>query len=360
MSSLSYREWDIFINERAKTSGGAITGRYQCVVPAFLMSRQTIGFLAEGFELRYPRPLRLERQIRPDIAEAGLPANGQDFVIDIWGQFDVGRSAREQIDDVLSYVGTLSVCTDFPLDVKAMQFVDQWGTAVFHASRRPIGRGVGFEIEERGAASGKINEDFEYFRGVLGAVGSKQKVAIRHYLTGMTLLALEDHTPGLIDAAYMQFYQAIEASTGDHRLEVVQKEIAKKPLKNSRDVQIICHQVFNVRHKYFGHGSETDFHEIADAGPEQAFRVAKQCLVARWLCRALIDCETSSRNILAREMRFYLGDHSDAFHGSIHELEGAFWADFGQGGDPKKKACKTYDAEGAAAEPYTFREAPQA
>jgi len=172
----------------------------------------------------------------------------------------------------------------------------------------------------------------------------------------MGLLAMEDALPGLIDAAYMQFYQSIEALTGACALDDAKKAIAALGLNDSATLQAICHQVFLVRHKYFGHGNETDFHEIADQGMAEATRVARQVLVARWLCKTLIDAQSPSKVSLVREMRIYGPEGSSEFRGQIAELEGMFWVNFGQ--STGKANCKMYDATGASAPAYTFPAAP--
>ncbi len=59
---------------------------------------------------------------------------------------------------------------------------------------------------------------------------------------------------GLIDAAFMQFYQACEllCRDKDGRMKQSKKFIAKLEPKDSRDLQIIAHQVWRVRNKISG------------------------------------------------------------------------------------------------------------
>jgi hypothetical protein len=354
MSSLNYREWDIFINERLKALGDICNGHYICFVSAFTMAQQTIGLLNETCELHTSHPHLLDTCIPQPMGELQLDVREPLLPLQIFGQFDLAKDAREQIDSISRYLDALSMCTDFPLHMQAIQFIDHNQGLVFRATRRPFGRAVGFEIEERSAAVSKITNDFDRFLSHLKGPEPRLRVAIRHYLTGMTLLALEDQVPGLIDAAYMQFYQGIEALLGTSVCDKAKKRIARTNLIDPRLAQIVCHQVFNVRHKYFGHGNEPDFHDISDRGPEEAVRLAKQSLVARWLCRILIDSESQSQLPFLREMRIYGAQGSDEFRGTQDELKSRFWIDFGQTKEIGKRECKLYDVTDPKIEPFYF------
>lgn len=354
MSSLNYREWDIFINEQVKAAGKICSGFYACYVPLFAMATQTIGLLTEGFEFHTTGPVRLSGES----FERVQTQTGSLIPIKVFGQYDPTKNTKEQIDAISDYLNALATCIDFPLPLLQVQFIDAHQGIVMHAARKAFGRGIGLEIDERTAISEKICTDFHKIRTYLGSDSSPEKVAIRHYLTGMTLLSLEDQAPGLIDAAYMQFYQGIEAQLKTHELKKAKIAIAQQKNIDTRTTQIICHQVFSVRHKYFGHADEFNFHEISDSGALDAFRLAKQCLVARWLCRLLIDQATDSQNLLKREMRFYGAGRSDVFFGTLQEVESNFWIDFGQMTDTKKEECDIYNAAGVVNDAYAFSLSP--
>jgi hypothetical protein len=246
------------------------------------------------------------------------------------------------------------MCVDFPLHMQATQFIDHNQGLIFQATRRPFSRAVGFEVEGRSAAVSKITNDFDSFLAHLNDPKPGFRVAIRHYLTGMTLLGLEDQVPGLIDAAYMQFYQGVESLLGTGVCDKAKRIIARTNVIDPRLAQIVCHQVFNVRHKYFGHGDEPDFHDNSSRGPEDSARLAKQSLVARWLCRVLIDSESQSRLPFLREMRIYGVLGSDEFQGTQDDLKSRFWIDFGQVKEAGKRKCKLYDATGYEIELIDF------
>lgn len=56
----------------------------------------------------------------------------------------------------------------------------------------------------------------------------------------------------------MQFYQGCEALCKDPKgnLEPSKKFIAQQATSNKKELQIITHQVWRVRNKYYGHGDK--------------------------------------------------------------------------------------------------------
>lgn len=353
MSALAYRSWDMFLNQRIAALKPLCHGYFEVDLVAFMMTEQTLEFLEQQFELRLPHPDKVN--VPAPLMGIVRQWRGTHPKLRIYGTFSPGQPAEPQIDAITAYLTALAVCVDHPLTAQTIRFEDDQEGLVLQAIRRPFGRGVAFELEERGRANGKIQADFPSLAHTASQPGPLM-VAIRHYLCGMGLLAMEDALPGLIDAAYMQFYQGIEALAGTYVLEDAKKAIAALGLPDSATLQAICHQVFLVRHKYFGHGNETDFHEIADQGMAEATRVARQVLVARWLCKTLLDAQSPSKASLVREMRIYGPEGSSEFRGQIADLEGTFWVNFGQ--STGKANCKIYDATGAPAPAYTFPAAP--
>jgi hypothetical protein len=353
MSALAYRSWDIFLNQRVAALKPLCHGHFEVDLVAFMMTEQTLEFLEQYFELHSPHPVK----VNTPTPLAGIIRQWRGTLpkLRIYGTFAPCQAAEPQIEAITAYLTALAVCVDHPLTAHTIRFEDDQEGLVLQAIRRPFGRGVAFELEERDLANGKIQADFAALAHTASQPGPLM-VAIRHYLCGMGLLAMEDTLPGLIDAAYMQFYQGIEALTGTYVLEDAKKAIAALGLPNSATLQVICHQVFSVRHKYFGHGNETDFHEIADQGMAEATRVARQVLVARWLCKTLLDAQSPSKVSLVREMRIYGPEGSSEFRGQIADLEGTFWVNFGQ--STGKANCKIYDATAVSAPPYTFPVAP--
>lgn len=65
---------------------------------------------------------------------------------------------------------------------------------------------MAFEINERYTAQQKLLAALNYYKPATPEL----KVAIQHYLTGMTLLDPENLLSGLTDAAFMQFFQGCE------------------------------------------------------------------------------------------------------------------------------------------------------
>lgn len=353
MSALNYRDWDAFLNQRVSTHKTVCNGYFEVELFAFLMTEQTVEFIEQNFDLRLPTPIKIESPA--GISHILRQWRGTQPKLRIYGEFRPQEPIEPQLEKIGDYLAAIALCVDHPLTAQVIRFEDQQDGLVLQASRHPFARGVGFEIEERGFANQKVQGDFPQLQVLMSTPGN-MKVAARHYLCGMGLLAFEDSIPGLIDAAYMQFYQCIEALLETHVVDGAKKAIAKMNLPNSYELQVCCHQVFSVRHKYFGHGNETDFHEIADQGVLEATRVARQVLVARWLSKVIFDARSPSGTFLAREMRIYGPEGSSEFRGLLSDLEGVFWVDFGQ--TAGKANCKTYDSSGAQGESYTFPNSP--
>ncbi len=125
----------------------------------------------------------------------------------------------------------------------------------------------------------------------------------------------------------MQFYQACEVLCGENfKLPEVKKYIAVKYPHESRSLQLIAHHVWQIRHNYFGHGNVSN-HITNLSGIQETFNAAKQVLVARWLCKRLLDLDTNS-NPLAREMRLYHKSGSVEFTGSVQSLTNEFYTGY--------------------------------
>ena len=147
----------------------------------------------------------------------------------------------------------------------------------------------------------------------------------------------------------MQFYQGCEALCRDPRgnLESSKKYIASTGLPDSRDLQVIAHQVWRVRNKYFGHG-DVGYNLHSNLNKDHAESVAKQVLVVRYLCRRLIDINAPSGIHLTREMGFYFGSYSGNFNGTIAEIEGNFRVNY------DRRNSKVYDINGNEVDVYTI------
>lgn len=172
----------------------------------------------------------------------------------------------------------------------------------------------------------------------------------KHYLTGLSLLSLEDQVTGLIDAAFMQFYQGCELLCRDSvgGIENSKKYIAKLALEKSRELQIIAHHIWRVRNKYFGHG-DVLYNEMSNQNVESVIQVAKQVLVARYLCKQLLDAHTPSRVPLVREMGLFSENYSGDFRGQVGQIENTFRADY------DRRSVKIYDLDGNKIEDYDIK-----
>lgn len=183
-------------------------------------------------------------------------------------------------------------------------------------SRLPFARGVAFKIEERGVAAQSFQlGDFK--------LSEKARVSQQHYSTGMALLAGEDSVSGLVDAAFMQFYLAVEAILERHEKDAAleQGHVLFDAGFDDNLEKIVAH-VYVSRHRFFGHAHPKYLKGILDT--DTAFDIAKQTLVARWCARKLLELELK-RPLVKREVRLYQSPQkSVAFFGDAESLGNEF------------------------------------
>lgn len=337
MSALSYRTWDIWVNSGFYESDQQLDGYFECSVVPVAMVPQTVEFLAESFEVRARRLLPIGRA-RPEIIRHAITSEDGQLCIRLYESLDTSVDKNELIEGVNRFIEALSLATDSSLICQKIRFISHQYGKLLTAFRRPIGRGIGFEIEERAVASTKLTTDLDYYED---ETDTSLLVGRRHYLAGMQLLSLEDQIAGLLDAAFMQFYQGCEVLCRHPKgeLEASKIFIAGKRVPDGRDLQIIAHQVWRVRNKYFGHGDVT-YNLRANLGIVTASAVAKQVLVVRYLCRRLLDLSAPSGKHLNREMHLYFNEGSGSFRGTVGELEGPFRVDF------DRRDSNIYDGSG--------------
>jgi hypothetical protein len=151
----------------------------------------------------------------------------------------------------------------------------------------------------------------------------KVRVAHQHYSTGMSLLAGEDSVSGLVDAAFMQFYLAMEAVLGRHETSEALKAAAQMfGDECDQNLRAIVSHVYLARHRFFGHAHPKYLGGLLDTNT--AFDIAKQTLVARWCARRLMELELK-RPLVKRELRLYAGPQkSVAFFGDASSLLSEF------------------------------------
>lgn len=349
MSSISYRTWEYWINKECFDTKKTYYGWFECIIAPTLMATQTVEFLIEQYEIKDFQFTQISTY-PPQYKQQLMYTNENELCLKIYTSFDTTQDVKLIIDKVIDFLTTLSISTDFPLICHKIRFVDSNYGKLVIANRKSIGRGVGFEVKERGIASHKISNQFLEYSNLM-VTDEFFRVGLKHYLTGMQLLSLEDQVTGLLDAAFMQFYQGCEAlcQDKDGSLKPSQKFIAQKATSNARELQIIAHQVWRVRNKYYGHGDKK-FNLLANSSPLQMQQVAKQVLVARYLCRALLELYTSSQQILTREMGLFFGENSNSFNGDIGSFASGqlFWVDY------DSRDCKVFDINGNDIETFSI------
>lgn len=345
MSALSYRSWDIWLNTSFFKDGDTYQGYYECTILDTLMIRQTVEFLVEAYEVRNRVFTNITRPTPEIIKQITTTEEGQ-LCVRLYEPLDASQAPDLAIESIQKFIEAISMAVDAPLTCPKIRFISHQYGPLMVANRRSIGRGFAFRLEERGLAAEKIQQDFSFYQG---DGDNNDIVGRRHYMTGMQLLSLEDQIAGLIDAAFMQFYQGCEALCRDPkgRLEESQKYIASKKPSDSRELQIIAHQVWRVRNKYFGHG-DVSSNLYANLTAQHAEAVAKQVLIARYLCRRLIDISAPSSKSLAREMGIFFGSYSGNFTGQLTQLKNEFKVQFDQ------LISKIYDENGLMIERYSL------
>ena len=345
MSTLAYRDWDLWLNTGYFAGGQIYDGYFECVVMDSLMVSQSVEFLAERQNICN----RLFVDVAPvpiQFVQQSTRTPEGERCIRMYESLDTSKEIKQTLEEVRIFIDSLALAVDAPLSCYSIRFVSTQHGKIVQANRSPIGRGFSFEVEERGTANLKLRNDLEFYQN-----GSDSHLVVgrRHYMTGMQLLALEDQVSGLIDAAFMQFYQGCESLCRDPEgnLDSSKKYIAANASSDGRELQIIAHQVWRVRNKYFGHG-DVSYNLHANQNREQAAMVARQVLVARYLCRQLLDLAAPSRTSLIREMGLFFKTYSGNFVGQVNQLLNEFKVPF------DRPECRIYDANGAALAPFTF------
>lgn len=316
MSSFPSRKLEIWKSSLAGDLG-ELNGAFCFHLTPTVMVPQTMEFLYE----RRGQPVANGDLVNPFIRgmmyfDKGTPSN-----LFWWKSF-------AKPDELFSFdlaileraIRQLELHTDINLTYSQVTYLADVGTGpnlpLMVVKRVPIGRGIAFEVEERCIVSESLAQ------GDI-AISDKVQVAQQHYSTGMGLLAGEDSLAGLIDAAFMQFYLALEALLENHERE---KALNKgKELYGERftsDFEVLVKHVYLARHRFFGHAHPKFLRGLLDA--DTAFQIAKQTLVARWTARAVLALELD-RPLVTREMRLYpKPNYSVGFNGDPNTLEGEF------------------------------------
>ncbi len=239
----------------------------------------------------------------------------------LWRSFENAEELFSFDIEVLSdAIRQLELHTDINLTFSRVSYLADVGRGpelpLLIMSRLPFARGVAFEVEERGAVAQSFQRgDFK--------LSDKARVAQQHYSTGMSLLAGEDSVSGLVDAAFMQFYLAVEATLGKHeKAEAIQQGQTLFGREFDDNLKKIVSHVYLARHRFFGHAHPKYLKGLLDA--DTAFDIAKQTLVARWCARKLLELELK-RPLAKREMRLYPSPgQSVAFFGDALVLDNEF------------------------------------
>lgn len=316
MSSFPSRTLEIWKSSRADDLG-ELHGAFCFNLAPTLMVTQTMEYLFE----RQGREFDNAPLINPFIQgmyyfDAKIPSNL------FWAKSFKNATELHSFDYAILWdaIRQLELHTDINLTYSQVSYLANIGTGpslpLLIINRLPIGRGVAFEVEERGIVNESLaNGDI--------TISDEMHVAQQHYSTGMGLLAVEDALTGLIDAAFMQFYLSLEALLGAHeKKKAVENGKSKYGTQFIMDYEKLVTHVYLARHRFFGHAHPEFRKGLSDS--ETAFQIAKQTLVARWVARTVMALEVK-RPLVIREMRLYPNSKNSVyFNGSVDLLENEF------------------------------------
>ena len=244
-----------------------------------------------------------------------------ELCLRIYSFCDNTHFSTEIIFCLLQLLNQLSLKLDIALNCNKIAYIDHIHGKIFQAMRRSIGRAMSFEVEERALAQKSLISSTPI-------TPSETPPEVKAYLTGLNLLGLEDQFPGLIEAAFMQFYIACEAACETDSLDNAKKFIRNlfDNEEESRRMQIIAFHVWSVRNEYFGHLTANKNRRATNY--KQAAQIVKQVLVARYLCKKIIKKKCSNQEELIREIDFYTEGYAQSFTGEIEQLESTFWIEY--------------------------------
>lgn len=328
------RTWNIML--RSEDDTVPIRGYFALPLTPFTMVTQSIDYLSEhfAFDLGSARKEKSPTEM--------FLGDGRRALL-IRATLDPSQGLDHQINAAIRTAECLSFCADFPLSLNEIAFFAVDGQCKLRAKVIEFVRGLSFEVEERQLAAQKIEQNFEQ---LYANEDVRLTAAIGHYNTGMILLGLEDQFPGLFAAAFMQFYQSIEALADTHELKNLKKFIASRGLPS--DLQVLSHQVWRVRHEYFGHSSAAA-HKQVNRNAESSHMLSRQVLVARHTCRTLIDYCLHPPLPLVREMGMFFDGKYYCFRGNVCELEADFCMPF------KSRLVRILDGSGQPIAEHTIR-----
>lgn len=316
MSSFPSRKLEIWKSSLASDLG-ELNGAFCFHLTSAVMISQTMEYLYE----RRGQPVVNGDLVNPFIRgmiyfDRNTPSNLY------WGKSFTSPEELFSFDLTIleSAIRQLEIHADINLTYSQVTYLADVGTGpnlpLMIIKRVPIGRGVAFEVEERRMVSESLA------RGDI-AISDKVQVTQQHYSTGMELLAGEDSLASLIDAAFMQFYLALEALLENHKMEnALCRGGELYGERFNADFEALVKHVYLARHRFFGHAHPKFLKGLLDT--ETAFQIAKQTLVARWTARGVLALELN-RPLVTREMRLYpKPNYSVCFYGNPVSLNSEF------------------------------------
>ena len=121
MSSIGYRDWEIWINKTLLDDLGDARGVYLIKVEPLLMAKQTVQFIYEKIEdIRHHREAILNNQAKDYFSL--FHWTPQELVLQKVAELSSHDNIQDKIAEILHELDALSLCLDFPLSCNYIEF----------------------------------------------------------------------------------------------------------------------------------------------------------------------------------------------------------------------------------------------
>ncbi len=192
----------------------------------------------------------------------------------------------------------------------------------FHKKNFSVGKA--FECEDR---SSVLNTSLN-----TNQITSRESIAMQLYIVGNGIISLGDIYIGLLESAFMHFYQCCELLIGTHKDSQIETRVneLQVSLEDRERISKITRHVFIARNWFFAHSGyeQKSFYKedkMLIQNSKFSSQVIRQVLVAKWLSRYLLSIVLKTE-LKQREFRIYdsTGIESYNFNGNISDLSSTF------------------------------------
>ena len=129
------------------------------------MVQQTVEFLAEKYQVGLDAITETSR-CTPELVKAKITSAEGNLCLKTRAILHTGESIDTHIRDILNLLEALSICIDTAFVCNSIRFTSDNYGQIFLANRKPFGRGMAFEVEERVTARKKLQDDYNFYKMV--------------------------------------------------------------------------------------------------------------------------------------------------------------------------------------------------